>query len=107
MAEKKKNQAKNMIADPFETHSINEIASILKISETKLKSWITDDEFMGDTLEIHNQYSKNQLIEVMKVLNKLCAKGDIRAIKLFFDLREKIIDTKKNMVEIIDDIPNK
>ncbi len=97
----------NYFADPTKM-SVSEIAKLSGISTSTLYKWLKTPQFREYVQSIINTYCDGELTNVWKSLIEKCLKGDVPAIKLFFELKGKFAEasqTASEVIQIIDDIP--
>lgn len=105
---KQKKAAKILIGDSFDG-SFKGICEKVGISEKTFCQWLEDEEFLKYLLNLVEKYTIGEVAAVWKSLLEQCIKGNIQAIKLYFELKNKYKqDTNvaaMNLVQILDDIP--
>ena len=89
--------------------NIEDLCEKCGITFEVFNSWLEDTKFktlLEKSLEKHNY---EEISVVWKALIDLCEKGNIQAIKFYFELRDKYKGAStplaENLIQIIDDIP--
>lgn len=59
--------------------------------------WMKDERFINFVNEQLEQYTNGELSEVWKALINQCKRGNIQAIKLYFEMKELHPDIKSKM----------
>lgn len=87
----KQQQMAEMLANPENEHNtISAICEELGISRnTYYSSWLKDENFIAYVNELVERYTDSELASVWRALIDKCHKGDVNAIKLFFELKGK------------------
>lgn len=85
-----------MLANPDENLTKCEIAEKCKIARATLYKWLRDADFVDYLNKLIDDYTDSQTAEMWKALCNRAKKGDVQAIKLFFELKGKY----KNQVEM-------
>lgn len=103
---KQKKAAEYIVGKDFEG-DIEEICQNMEISTDTLFKWLGMKEFIDYLEELTKKVTESKSAVVWKGLMDQCQKGNMTAIKLYFDLREK--ETAEGgcadeNVKIIDDI---
>lgn len=88
----KKLKMARMLADPEQTGSITELCAKVGVARTTFYDWIGDDDFRGYVDSLIERYTDSELSRVWKALMRLIDRGDIQAIKLYFELKGKYKD---------------
>lgn len=103
----KQTKVAQYFADPTKK-SVAEIAKLCGISTSTLYKWLKTPQFREYVQSIINTFSDGELSNVWKALIEKCLKGDVPAIKLFFELKSKYGDSSQStseVIQILDDIP--
>lgn len=64
------------------------------IAFSTLWRWMKDDRFVGYMNSQLDKYTNGEMAEVWKALINQCKRGNIQAIKLFFEMKEMHPSTK-------------
>ncbi|MBQ8824184.1 MAG: hypothetical protein IJZ64_03030, partial [Ruminococcus sp.] len=72
-----------------------EIAEKAGVTPRTLYRWLRNPDFVAIVNSIVSQYADAELSMVWKALCKRIQDGDIQAIKLYFELRERGLQSKK------------
>lgn len=103
----KKEELMEKISDPNCILSVDEISKDLNLKKSSIQKLLSNDEFMKKNLKLFDLKSKADLLNILKVLNSMAKEGDMKAIKLLFEIRDKLnFDSENVAVQIIDDISN-
>ena len=81
------------LADPEFQGTITELCFLVGVARSTFYDWIGDTDFRTYVDELIDKYTDSELSRVWKALMKLIDKGDIQAIKLYFELKGKYKDT--------------
>ncbi len=93
------------LMDPSFKGTITSLCEEFNVARSTLYRWMEKSEFTDYLDALADKYANSELGTVWKALIKQCSKGDIQAIKLYFELRDAgRIDQKGAEVQIIDDI---
>ena len=87
--------------------NISDLCQKAGISTAEFYEWLKDEEFRAEFNRYTEVYGAGELGAVWGALVEQCRKGNIQAIKLFFDMLSKNKIDKETGVSIIDDIPRK
>ncbi|MGL5972362.1 MAG: phBC6A51 family helix-turn-helix protein [Oscillospiraceae bacterium] len=94
------------MSDPNCDLTVGEISENLNINKKTLDKWLNDDNFFNENLKQFNSLHKYYFLDILKTLNKMAKEGDMKAIKMIFDMKDKLeIKNDDKKVVIIDDIP--
>ena len=86
----KKLEVAKMLATPERGITDKEIYQTVGISPTTFYKWIsTDDKILRYAEKLIDKYTDKELGAVWRALIRECKKGDVRAIKLYFELKGK------------------
>lgn len=85
----KKLKMARMLADPDQKGSITELCAEVGVARTTFYDWIGDDDFRGYVDSLIERYTDSELSRVWKALMRQIDKGDMQAIKLYFELKGK------------------
>lgn len=89
-----KEKAAEMCANP-EYSTDREIIKSLPVSERTFYRWKNDQEFIDMVNRKVDKYTDRELPEVWDALLKQAKKGNTKAIKLYFELKDKYKQTHK------------
>jgi len=89
-----KEKAAEMLANP-DIRTKKEISDELEIAESTLYSWLRDEDFIEKVNSKIDKYTDAKTAEVWQALIDRAVDGDIPAIKLFFEMKEKYVDRKE------------
>lgn len=81
------------LADPDFQGTITDLCIKVGVARSTFYDWIGDIDFRAYVDELIDKYTDSELSRVWKALMKLIDKGDIQAIKLYFELKGKYKDT--------------
>lgn len=104
---KKQREAAEMLANPDCRRTKTEIIEKCGVSRSTFYRWLREDEqFVGYVNLLIDKYTDGELATVWKALVAKCTTGDVKAIKLFFELKGKYSQSLnvKDSIRIIDDI---
>lgn len=76
-----------MLANPEDQRSITDICKEVGVARTTFYDWIGDNKFRAYVDELIDKYTDSELSRVWKALMRKIDKGDIQAIKLYFELK--------------------
>lgn len=93
------------LMDPTFKGTITALCAEFGVARSTLYRWMEKKEFTAYLEKLSDKYANSELGTVWKALIKQCEKGDIQAIKLYFELRDAGRSNQKNAeVQIIDDL---
>ncbi len=92
------------LANPDFTGTVTELCRQCNVARSTFYKWMDKREFLEYLNELIQKYSDSELANVWKALIRKCAMGDVQAIKLYFELRERANVTSNSGVQIIDDV---
>lgn len=98
-----KQKAAEMLADPT-IKTKKEIHESLPISEATLYAWLNEQEFIDMVNEKVEKYTDRDLPDVWEALIKQATNGNTKAIKLYFELKNKYKQTVELDVKELPDI---
>lgn len=81
------------LADPDFQGTITDLCAKVGVARSTFYDWIGDNDFRSYVDELIDKYTDSELSRVWKALMKLIDRGDIQAIKLYFELKGKYKDT--------------
>ena len=87
--------AAELLANPDLLGTKAEIAEKAGVTPRTLYRWLRNPDFVAIVNSIVSQYADAELSMVWKALCKRIQDGDIQAIKLYFELRERGLQSKK------------
>ena len=93
-----------MLANPEFSGTITEICQKCEIARTTFYKWMDLPEFKSHLNDLIGKYADSELSTVWKALVRRCAGGDVQAIRLYFEMREKTASESEKGVQIIDDV---
>ena len=85
----KQSQAAVLLADPTFTGTITDMCDKIGISRQTFYRWMSTSDFRSYVDGLISIYTDAELSKAWKALMKLVDRGDIQAIKLFFELKGK------------------
>ena len=101
----KQRQMAEKLMDPTFKGTITSLCAEFGVARSTLYRWMEKSEFTNYLDKLADKYANSELGTVWKALIKQCSKGDIQAIKLYFELRDAgRTDQKGAEVQIIDDL---
>ena len=68
------------------TRSVGEILKEWDVSEAEYADWLTDAEFLGEIESLTSYAAEAESARVMKALAELSKSGDVKVVRLYFDL---------------------
>ena len=84
---------------------IRELCTMAGVNMTEFYDWLKDDIFRAEFGRCTEIFCAAETGVIWGALLEQCRKGNIQAIKLFFDMQSKNRAAKSGGVKIIDDIP--
>lgn len=85
----KRKKVAELLADPDYLGNIKQICEKADISRSTFYRWLEEEEFKKQVDNIIGIYTDAELGAVWKALIRECKKGEIPAIKLYFELKNK------------------
>ena len=85
----KKLKAAEMLANPDFSGSITELLETVGVPRTTFYRWLDDPKYLSYINSIIERYTDSELGPVWKALVNQCKKGNVQAMKLFFELKGK------------------
>lgn len=81
--------AAECLANPAFGGTKDDIANMAGVSRSTLYRWFRNDEFIELVNSLINKYVTAEAGMVWKALLKECSSGNIQAIRLYFEMKEK------------------
>jgi AcrR family transcriptional regulator len=78
-----------MLASPDFCGTITELCEEVGVPRRTLYNWLGDEAFCAEVNRLIDRYTDSELSRVWKSLMRLIDKGDLQAIKLYFELKGK------------------
>lgn len=100
----KQRKLAEMLANPDCSETITELCKRCNVARSTFYKWMDLDNFREYLDSLIDKYADSELSTVWKALIRRCGKGDVQAIRLYFELREKTAGKKESGVQIIDDL---
>ena len=101
----KQKKMADMLVNPDFTGTITELCEICDVARSTFYKWMRNEDFTKYLDEQIDLYTNSELSAVWKALVKRCRVGDVQAMKLYFELKDRY---KQNSniyeVRIVDDI---
>lgn len=85
----KRRKAAEMLANPDFSGTITELIETVGVPRTTFYRWLEDEQYISYINSLIERYTDSELAAVWKALVKECKKGNVQAIKLFFELKGK------------------
>ena len=85
----KKLKMAQALANPDCQQSITDLCKEVGVARTTFYDWIGDNQFRVYVDELIERYTDSELSRVWKALMRKIDKGDMQAIKLYFELKGK------------------
>ncbi len=85
----KRRKAAEMLAKPDFSGTITELIETVGVPRTTFYRWLEDEQYISYINSLIERYTDSELAAVWKALVKECKKGNVQAIKLFFELKGK------------------
>lgn len=83
---KMKKCAKKLLSDDFDGN-ISRLCEDVGIARSTFYSWYEREEFKDYIKVLINQYTESELVNVLKAVVESAKKGNLQALKLFFDFK--------------------
>ncbi|GAB6170927.1 hypothetical protein JCM15765_04050 [Paradesulfitobacterium aromaticivorans] len=83
-----------LLLNPEDRRTKQEKCEEVGIAFSTLWKWMKDKRYVDYVNSQIDQYTNGELAEVWKALINQCKRGNIQAIKLFFEMKELHPDTK-------------
>lgn len=100
---KKQIQLAEMLANPDFCGTVTQLCEQCGVARSTFYRWLDQPEFRAYLDGLISKYADSELAAVWKALLRRCGCGDIQAIKLYFELRERTTSSHAG-VQIIDDL---
>ena len=91
--------AAELLANPDFSGTKEEIAREAGVSRTTLYRWLRNPDFVALVNQLVAQYADAELAMVWKSLCKQIQAGNLQAIRLYFELRERSKQTASNQLQ--------
>ena len=91
--------AAELLANPDFSGTKEEIAREAGVSRTTLYRWLRNPDFVALVNQLVAQYADAELAMVWKSLCKQIQAGNLQAIRLYFELRERGKQTASNQLQ--------
>lgn len=85
-----------LLLNPEDRRTKTEKMEEVGVSRKAFYSWMKDKRFVDYLNRQLDQYTDGELAEVWKALINQCKRGNIQAIKLFFEMKELHPSVKDN-----------
>lgn len=85
----KQRQMAEMLANPDFKGTITELCEICDVARSTFYKWMDKKYFRQYLNDLIDKYCDSELSRVWKALIRRCEIGDIQAIRLYFEQREK------------------
>lgn len=83
----KRKKAAEMLANPDFMGSMTELMATVGVPRTTFYRWLEDENYISYINSLIERYTDSELASVWKALVRECKKGNVQAIKLFFELK--------------------
>ncbi len=77
------------LANPDFAGTITDLCKKVKISRNAFYQWMKDPEYLQYIDELISRYTDSELAAVWKALIRKAKQGDVKAIKLYFEMKGK------------------
>ena len=77
------------LADPGFTGTVTELCAQIGVARSTFYDWMGQEQFKACLTDFIGKYADSELAAVWKALIRKCTDGDVQAIKLYFDVRER------------------
>ena len=78
-----------MLVNPDNTETVTSMCETVGVARSTFYKWLSEPEYLEYIQGLIDQFTDSELAEVWKSLVKECKKGNVQAIKLFFELKGK------------------
>lgn len=85
----KRKRAAEMLANPDFKGTITELIETVGVPRTTFYRWLDDERYVDYINSLIQKYTDSELSAVWKSLINECRKGNVQAIKLYFELKGK------------------
>lgn len=92
------------LANPEFRGNITELCSLCGVARSTFYKWMDHPAFRAYLDNLIHKYTDSELSTVWRALIKRCSTGDVQAIRLYFELRDKGKSDNESGVQIIDDL---
>ena len=79
------------LADPGFTGTITELCDGIGVARTTFYDWMGQEKFREYLADLIDKFADSELATVWKALIKKCSAGDVQAMRLYFDVRERSV----------------
>lgn len=86
LTSKMKNCAQKIVSDDFDGN-ISKLCEELHIARSTFYTWYEREDFKEYIKLLINQYTESELVNVWKAVVESAKKGNLQALKLFFDFK--------------------
>lgn len=91
----KRKRAAEMLANPDFKGTITELIETVGVPRTTFYRWLDDERYVDYINSLIRKYTDSELSAVWKALVHECRKGNVQAIKLYFELKGKYTTSVK------------
>ena len=91
----KRKKVAEMLANPDFTGTITELIETIDVPRTTFYRWLEDEQYISYINSLIERYTDSELAAVWKSLVRECKKGNVQAIKLFFEMKGKYTEKIK------------
>lgn len=98
-AQKKKSEVARAIVLGDASRTVEQILLEAGVSEEEYAAWLADAEFATEIESLTSHAAEAEGARVMKALSELAKEGDVKLVRLYFDL---VSERKKAKVQVSD-----
>lgn len=85
----KQKKVAEVLANPDYTGTITDLINSVGVPRTTFYRWLDDERYVSYINSLIDKYTDSELASVWKSLITKCKRGDVQAIKLYFELKGK------------------
>ena len=79
----------NRLADPGFTGTVTQLCDEIGVARSTFYDWMGQEKFREYLADLIDKFADSELATVWKALIKKCSAGDVQAMRLYFDVRER------------------
>lgn len=93
-----------MLADPDFTGTITDLCAEIGVARSTYYKWLDNEEFRQYTGSLIDKYAESEYSRAWKALMRRVDAGDISALRLYFELQNKVKAAGSVSINFIEDI---
>lgn len=93
----KKKEIAEALANPDLKETVTDLCVRVGVARSTFYKWLDDEDYREYIQKLINKYADSELAGIWKALISKCKTGDVQAIKLYFELKDRYrnVDNKE------------